>query len=61
MNALPVAMFALGVVLLTIGLGILVHLGRDWAADRRREQQFADEWVRVHRARHDHSDDRRPE
>jgi hypothetical protein len=54
-------MFALGVVLLTIGLGILVHLGRDWAADRKREQQFADEWVRVHRARHDHSDDRRSE
>jgi cell division protein FtsI/penicillin-binding protein 2 len=38
-----------------------MQVARDWAADRKREQEYADEFLRTHRPRHDHTDDRRPE
>ena len=47
--------------LLVVALLWVLHIARDWAADRKREQEYADEFLRTHRARHDHSDQRRPE
>lgn len=58
--------FMLGLLALLFLAAGLVHLARDWAEDRRREERLAAEWVRQHRARQDQdryttADERRPE
>lgn len=43
----------------------LYRYARDWAEDRRREQEYADAWCATHlkhqHDRHDHADERKPE
>ena len=56
-----------GAVVLTgyLTIRLIVHLARNYAEDRRREQKYGDEWCATHRKhqhdRHDHSDPTRPE
>ena len=47
--------FMVGLLVLTLACGALVHLARDWAEDRAREARYADEWIAAHRA-HQHDD-----
>ena len=39
---------ATGVALVAFGVTVLVHLARDYAEDRGREQEYADQWRSIH-------------
>jgi hypothetical protein len=62
---LGVLAFIAGLVALVATCHLLVNLARDYAEDRRREQEYADAWCRTHlkhqHDRHDHGDERKPE
>lgn len=64
-EALSVLAFIVGLAAFIAVCHLLVGLARDWAEDRRREEQYADEWCRTHRflqhERYDHADERKPE
>ena len=65
-EVLGVLAFIVGLVAIVATANLLVNLWHDWAQDRAREAEYADEWCRTHRAhqhddRHTHHDERRPE
>jgi len=64
-EVLGVAAFIAGLAALILTCRLIVHVLRDWAEDRAREAEYADEWCRTHRflqhERYDHADERRPE
>ena len=64
-TVLGVLAFIAGLAALIVTAHLLVNLARDYAQDRRREQEYADAWCRTHLAhqhdRHDHTDGSRPE
>lgn len=49
MNGITIIV-ALLVIALTLGAVLLARYARAWAEEQAREQRYADEWVRRHRA-----------
>lgn len=45
--------FFLGLIALVLVCGALVHLWHDWAADRRREAEYAEAYRRTHQRNQD--------